>query len=243
MIYRLLIFLLVVCSFPLMAGAQDASLEQIQKKIDGQDYNGALALIDEVLLKDPANIEVQEMKINLLVKQEREKDAMKDIERFLFQYRITSYNVCYTKLLRYLTDAVTSSPQGWLGFAGERVMVTFHPDSIVLRSGKRKPDIVQVHYMDKQQTINRKLYGEDSLTIVSSSSWIGFDCTVLDFLAPDKNYYQYSLVPEGEADRWVNLGNKRTFYESLANNGYYHLKVRTLDREMQWASDYRNNFV
>ncbi len=86
MIYRLLIFLLVVCSFPLMAGAQDASLEQIQKKIDGQDYNGALALIDEVLLKDPANIEVQEMKINLLVKQEREKDAMKDIERFLFQY-------------------------------------------------------------------------------------------------------------------------------------------------------------
>jgi tetratricopeptide (TPR) repeat protein len=70
--------------------SQPTDFEKQLKLADSQyasgDITGALLTLEDILVKQPDNLDAQEKKINYLVQQDRSKDAMKDIEDYIFVY-------------------------------------------------------------------------------------------------------------------------------------------------------------
>ncbi len=70
--------------------SQDSDIDKSLKMADAQvasgDLNQALLTIEEILAKEPENLDAQEKKLNILVQQNRAKDAMKDIEDYITAY-------------------------------------------------------------------------------------------------------------------------------------------------------------
>jgi tetratricopeptide (TPR) repeat protein len=64
----------------------DSTILKIDNLIASGNYQKALTIIDDVLFKDPVNIEIQEKKINILSQIERSKDALNDVEEFISLY-------------------------------------------------------------------------------------------------------------------------------------------------------------
>jgi tetratricopeptide (TPR) repeat protein len=64
----------------------DTTLKKIDKLAASGQYAKALAVIDDILFGEPANIEVQEKKINILTLSGRSKDAGNDIEDLITMY-------------------------------------------------------------------------------------------------------------------------------------------------------------
>jgi tetratricopeptide (TPR) repeat protein len=85
--YSFFIFLLILSCY---IYAQDPAVEKNLQLADSQyasgDVSGALRTIEEILVKQPDNLDAQEKKINILVQQERSKDALKDIEDYILAY-------------------------------------------------------------------------------------------------------------------------------------------------------------
>jgi tetratricopeptide (TPR) repeat protein len=81
--------LLLLCCF-IFTYSQSADIEKSLKQADTQyasgDVTGALLTIEEILLKQPDNLDAQEKKINILVQQDRGKDAMNDVEEYILAY-------------------------------------------------------------------------------------------------------------------------------------------------------------
>lgn len=50
------------------------------------NYTKALVILEDILVMQPSNLQAQEMKINILVQQERSKDALKDVEEYIQMY-------------------------------------------------------------------------------------------------------------------------------------------------------------
>lgn len=77
---------LIICVF---INAQDVfdnpNLEKANKLIAEKEYAEALAIINGELEKDNKNIQTLELKLNVSVKTENEKDVLKDIEKVLEQ--------------------------------------------------------------------------------------------------------------------------------------------------------------
>jgi tetratricopeptide (TPR) repeat protein len=78
------------CLVPACIYAQEGDVAQELKKVDSQysagDVNGALLTLEEILVKQPDNLDAQEKKINFLGQQNRSKDAFKDIEQYIQAY-------------------------------------------------------------------------------------------------------------------------------------------------------------
>jgi tetratricopeptide (TPR) repeat protein len=83
-----LVFLLNL--LPLWLGAQEGDIEKSLRLADVQiaagDVQKALLTIEDILVKQPDNLDAQEKKINILVQQNRSKDAIKDIEEYILVY-------------------------------------------------------------------------------------------------------------------------------------------------------------
>jgi tetratricopeptide (TPR) repeat protein len=57
-----------------------------RKLMNAGEYTRALVTLEDLLVKDPANLDAQELKINILVQQEREKEALRDVEEYIRMY-------------------------------------------------------------------------------------------------------------------------------------------------------------
>jgi tetratricopeptide (TPR) repeat protein len=83
-----LIYLLT--SLPCTLFSQENDIAKNLKLADSQyasgDVSRALITIEEILVKQPNNLDAQEKKINILVQQNRIKDAFRDIEQYIQAY-------------------------------------------------------------------------------------------------------------------------------------------------------------
>jgi tetratricopeptide (TPR) repeat protein len=62
------------------------SLATAQLQINIQDYTKALLTIEDILIRQPGNLRAQEMKIDILLQLNKEKDALRDIEEYMRMY-------------------------------------------------------------------------------------------------------------------------------------------------------------
>jgi tetratricopeptide (TPR) repeat protein len=61
-------------------------LRQVDTQINLGNLSEALLIIEDILVMQPANLEAQEKKINILMQQDRSKDAFLDIEEYITMY-------------------------------------------------------------------------------------------------------------------------------------------------------------
>jgi tetratricopeptide (TPR) repeat protein len=64
----------------------DSTLVKIDKLVAAGHMDRALSLIDDILFKDPSNLDIQEKKINLLAKADRSKEAYDDVDKLIIMY-------------------------------------------------------------------------------------------------------------------------------------------------------------
>jgi tetratricopeptide (TPR) repeat protein len=85
----LLLILFILVLQPEAAG-QGQDFEAEMKMVDAHLASGnitkALVVLEDILVKEPTNIRVQEKKMNVLLASDRSKDAGKDIEEYVLMY-------------------------------------------------------------------------------------------------------------------------------------------------------------
>lgn len=89
MIRSFFIVILIIWVNSSIFGQQDdleKSLAAAQIQINIGDYSRALLTLEDILVKQPDNLKAQEMKINILVEEDRTKDALRDIEQHIAMY-------------------------------------------------------------------------------------------------------------------------------------------------------------
>lgn len=62
------------------------NLNDAEALIKAGKKDKALVLLEDIIVKDPTNIEAQEQKINILLQKDMEKDALKDINNYITMY-------------------------------------------------------------------------------------------------------------------------------------------------------------
>ncbi|MBN1599595.1 MAG: tetratricopeptide repeat protein [Bacteroidales bacterium] len=68
------------------SGESDPGVQLVDSYVAAGNITKALVELENILVKNPANLEAQEMKINILVQQDRGKEAFKDIEEYMVMY-------------------------------------------------------------------------------------------------------------------------------------------------------------
>ncbi len=83
------LFLLILISYTgLFAQQEDlkSMLLQVDSYVESGDITRALTAIENILVKQPNYIEAQEKKISILIKNDRSKDAYRDVEEYISMY-------------------------------------------------------------------------------------------------------------------------------------------------------------
>jgi tetratricopeptide (TPR) repeat protein len=89
---RFFIFCFLISYFPYInviysqQSKPDSSIIIIDHLVASGQTEKALGIIDDILFKDPSNIEVQEKKIDILTKVDRSKDAYDDVDKLIAMY-------------------------------------------------------------------------------------------------------------------------------------------------------------
>ena len=64
-------------------------MKMVDAYLASGDVNRALVVLEDVLIRDPSYLPAQEKKMDILLKNDREKDASKDIEEYISMYPTT----------------------------------------------------------------------------------------------------------------------------------------------------------
>lgn len=133
----------------------------------------------------------------------------------------------------YTEDTGLQTADGSIYFGGVGGFDLFHPQHIVISLFNPPVVITQMRIFDQEitaSTLGTPLkknieYASDPLKLSFDQSVIGFEFTVLSYIAPDENRIAYKL--EGFDKQWyfTNGGQKQITYTSLPA-GNYMLKVR-----------------
>ena len=138
--------------------------------------------------------------------------------------------------------AFLRSSDGTLFFGGVNGYNYFNPDEI--ESNPISPKMVFRNVIIKNQDIlltpyrfqlNRSIYLTSSLTVLYKDNIIKFEYGALDYIAPEKNQYQYIL--EGFDDTWVNAGNLRSATYTNLNPRKYTFKVKGSNADGIWNEE------
>jgi tetratricopeptide (TPR) repeat protein len=67
-------------------GTSDSTMLNIDKFVATGHTDKALLLIEDILFRDPSNLDIQEKKLNILIQADRTKDAYDDVEKLIIMY-------------------------------------------------------------------------------------------------------------------------------------------------------------
>lgn len=84
--FTLICFLFCFCSSFSQTFDHTTEMKMVDAYVASGDVSKALLSLEDILVKDPTYIEAQEKKINLLIQQERGKDAFRDIQEYIAMY-------------------------------------------------------------------------------------------------------------------------------------------------------------
>jgi ligand-binding sensor domain-containing protein/serine phosphatase RsbU (regulator of sigma subunit) len=133
------------------------------------------------------------------------------------------------------TNRVTSnSSDGRILFGSRKGITLFNPDSVLFDKNIPKIQYTQVTLSGKNDFILKNLSENDTLVIDPKYSYIKVGFSSLDFWAPSKNRYKYSLEEMGSKEQWSVAGNQNYIIIPGLKAGNYKLNVMGSNSEDVW---------
>jgi serine phosphatase RsbU (regulator of sigma subunit) len=129
---------------------------------------------------------------------------------------------------------VSQSFSGLQLFGGNRFIVAFQPDSIAIDNSIPKVEFVEVVLSGKNDNKIKNIAEHDTLEIEPKYHYIKISFSLLDFWAPFKNRYKYSIEKIGSQTRWIYLDGQNYLILSGLKAGYYKLCIRGSNNENTW---------
>ena len=147
----------------------------------------------------------------------------------------------------FTRGASYKSSTGELFFGGIQGLNSFHPDSIYEQYQIPKPVISEFQIFDQKirpgHAFNDRIILTNPISktpkirLKHSDNSFSFELAALDFILPEKNFYQYKM--EGFDNAWKSLDLKqhKITYTNL-DAGTYIFKFKASSIDNQWSDDY-----
>lgn len=129
------------------------------------------------------------------------------------------------------------SKDGFLLFGGSDGIVYYHPDSITINKHVPNVEITQITYFDRKGTKSILSDFADTIEINFFKNHVRINFAVLDFWAPEKNYFLYSLVEHNESQDWQNIKGQNFIDINALKPGYYTLSIKGMNNDGYWNEE------
>ncbi len=126
----------------------------------------------------------------------------------------------------YSSRLTSYSGHGEMLFASKQAILHFNPDYLRLNYSVPKVQFISASLAVGNEVTRRNLSSNDTLIIDHRYSYIRFNFSSLDFWAPLKNKYKYSLEATNKPEQWASLENQNYLIISGLKAGYYKLALK-----------------
>ena len=136
---------------------------------------------------------------------------------------------------------------GEMFFGGPDGFNSFFPEKIIHNQNKNKPPVVitGLKVFNKPVEINEQFNGRvllandisetNELVLTYRENYFSFEFNALDFTAPEKNSYAYTM--EGFDDEWIQSGTKREANYTNLDPGEYTFRVKASNNDGVWNEE------
>ena len=138
------------------------------------------------------------------------------------------------QLYNFSNRLTSSSPDGKILFGSNRDLTFFNPDSVLLNKKAPKVQFTEAVLTGKNDFVVKNLKEDDTLTVESRYRYIKINFSSLNFWAPQKNKYKYSLESLGKPEQWLSIENQNYIIVSGLKAGYYKLSIKGSNNEDVW---------
>lgn len=128
------------------------------------------------------------------------------------------------------------SPKGKLAFGNMHSVTMFEPDSLFIKGHSPRVIITEGELYHKGIYESENLIDRDTLEIGPGYRYLKVSFSTMDFWAPEKNIYRYSLEKTGKPLQWINLNNQNSLILSNLPAGYYKLCILGANSNGDWSA-------
>lgn len=126
------------------------------------------------------------------------------------------------------------SPEDLVLFGGVDAMVIYHPDSIIVNRHIPNIEITQITVFNDKGFKNSLSDFGDTLEINYLKNHVRINFAALDFWAPQKNNFLYSLVNTGDSPNWQNIKEQNFVDINMLRPGTYTLSIKGMNNDGYW---------
>ncbi len=144
---------------------------------------------------------------------------------------------------QYSDRLVAINRTGEICFGGKLSLVFFNPESMFQRHDDFHILLTKAILMGRKGQRLENLLGVDTLVVNTEFTQLLFHFTALDFWAPEKNKFKYSLQRAGSSEEWVDLKAKNSFYLSGLKPGEYMLRIKGTNHNMVWSENTADLYI
>ena len=128
------------------------------------------------------------------------------------------------------------SPKGILAFCNRKAVALFDPDSLFMKGPSPRVIITEGELYRQGIYESENLIDRDTLQIGPQYKYLKVSFSTMDFWAPRKNTYRYSLEKTGKPLHWVDLNNQNSLILWNMPDGYYKLCILGANSNGDWST-------
>jgi serine phosphatase RsbU (regulator of sigma subunit) len=128
----------------------------------------------------------------------------------------------------FLTSAAYYKDNGTLNFISTKEVISFNPDSIYRNNIPPDVTVSYVSYIKNKKQHHQLFIESDTVIIHPDIKLFEIFLTTLDYFAPLRTKYEYSLELESKSGDWIELSDNKLTIGSV-DPGVYRLKVRAIN--------------
>jgi len=131
--------------------------------------------------------------------------------------------------------AYCTGQDGKFYFGGSKGITIFSPDSI--KDNQRIPGVLLTDFtvFDTPLKLDHPIYSTEEIILSYKQNFFSIEFAALDYTAPGKNQYSYSL--EGVNEDWINNGNKNFASYTNIDPGEYIFHVKGSNNDGVWNEE------
>ncbi len=125
----------------------------------------------------------------------------------------------------FIAGGTLSGQNGDLIFLGERAAISLNPDSIYRNQALPKTVVSKIQYVKNKRTYSQFFFIEDTIVIKPDIRFYQLSFSTLNYFAPQRTKFEYSLVPYSKEEEWEELSLNTLSLGNL-RPGNYSLKIK-----------------
>ena len=138
------------------------------------------------------------------------------------------------QISNYSNRLTAKAIDGRILFGSRKGITLFSPDSVLFNQKIPNIQFIQATLSEKNNFIVKNIFNNDTLIVEPRYRYIKISFTSLDFWAPSKNKYKYSLEKLGSQEQWVSIDNQNHIIISGLKSGNYKLCIKGSNSEDVW---------